>query len=272
MSIISLRSSFRVARYPISEQSIPARVLESGPYSLHFARSRHELSPIFRLRYNVFNEELGEGLEESSVDQMDRDEFDTQCHHLYVRDKRTGNVVGTYRLQTREIADSAAGFYSDGLFDLSSLPDRVLDESVEIGRACIHSKHRSIKVLYLLWRGIGCYLSHNSKRYLFGCCSLTSQDASEGLSVYDQLGGNGQLSTDFLVKPRSGFSCFSEPLPVLPAKKARIPRLMRSYLSFGAKICGPPAIDTEFKTIDFLALFDASELSDSVLAYYQARQ
>jgi len=270
MSTISLKRSAKTAGYPVSEQSIPGQVLRSGPYSLHFARSRAELLPIFRLRYNVFNEELGEGLKESQIDGLDQDEFDPQCHHLYVREDKSGDIVGTYRLQTREIADSAAGFYSDGLFDLSSLPTRVLDESVEIGRACIHRNHRSIKVLYLLWRGIGSYMSHNTKRYLFGCCSLTSQDTAEGLSVFEQLRDNGQLSKEFVVIPQPGFMCLSEPLSVLPAKEAKIPRLMRSYLSFGAKICGPPAIDRAFKTIDYLALFDVSKLSESGLTYYQA--
>jgi putative hemolysin len=35
-----------------------------------------------------------------------------------------------------------------------------------------------------------------------------------------------------------------------------IPKLLRTYLSVGSKICGPPAIDRQFKTIDFLTLLD----------------
>src|SRR6202012_5713025 len=31
-------------------------------------------------------------------------------------------------------------------------------------------------------------------------------------------------------------------------------KLLRAYLAIGAKICGPPAIDREFGTIDFLTL------------------
>jgi putative hemolysin len=34
------------------------------------------------------------------------------------------------------------------------------------------------------------------------------------------------------------------------------PKLLRAYLSLGAKICGPPALDRRFKTIDFLTLMD----------------
>jgi putative hemolysin len=36
----------------------------------------------------------------------------------------------------------------------------------------------------------------------------------------------------------------------------KIPKLLRAYLTLGAKICGPPALDRQFKTIDFLTLLD----------------
>ena len=51
----------------------------------------------------------------------------------------------------------------------------------------------------------------------------------------------------------------------------KIPKLMRAYLTLGAAICGPPAIDRVFKTIDFLALFDVYSLSTSALAFYRVK-
>jgi putative hemolysin len=39
--------------------------------------------------------------------------------------------------------------------------------------------------------------------------------------------------------------------------------LLRAYLTVGAKICGPPALDRQFKTIDFLTLLDIKSLSVS---------
>ena len=36
----------------------------------------------------------------------------------------------------------------------------------------------------------------------------------------------------------------------------RVPRLLSAYLALGAGICGPPAIDREFRTIDFLTWLD----------------
>jgi putative hemolysin len=46
------------------------------------------------------------------------------------------------------------------------------------------------------------------------------------------------------------------------------PKLLRTYLAIGAKICGPPAIDREFRTIDFLTFLDLHALPPSVRARY----
>jgi putative hemolysin len=40
------------------------------------------------------------------------------------------------------------------------------------------------------------------------------------------------------------------------------PRLFRAYLDVSARLCGPPAIDREFKTIDFLTLIDLQHVPD----------
>ena len=47
---------------------------------------------------------------------------------------------------------------------------------------------------------------------------------------------------------------------VLSDESGKTPKLLRAYLSVGAKICGPPALDRQFKTIDFLTLLDLEAL------------
>jgi putative hemolysin len=49
-------------------------------------------------------------------------------------------------------------------------------------------------------------------------------------------------------------------LEQLTAEAVQIPKLLRAYLTLGAKICGPPALDRQFKTIDFLTLLDLETL------------
>ncbi len=47
-----------------------------------------------------------------------------------------------------------------------------------------------------------------------------------------------------------------------------MPKLLRAYLSLGAKICGPPALDREFKTIDFLTLLDLRTVPGAVRSHF----
>ena len=121
----------------------PAACLQQGAYELRFARRPEELDEILRLRFRVFNLELGEGLDESFASGRDRDEFDEVCHHLLVVDRRSKETIGTYRIQTSEMAATERGFYSAGEFQLAALPDRLLAGSIEVGRACIAREHRN---------------------------------------------------------------------------------------------------------------------------------
>ena len=217
----------------------------------------------FRLRFLVFNLELNEGLDAAYTTGHDIDEFDAICDHLIVEHALTGQIVGTYRLQTGAMAFENAGFYSEREFDFS--PYKKLGNAViELGRACVHRDHRTTDVLYLLWRGIAQYAMSHGARYLIGCSSLTSQDPAHGAAVYGAMRkhlADPQLQT----KP---LPAFAMPLPSDESASDRIPKLLRAYLAVGAKICGPPAIDREFKTIDFLTLLDLDVLHPRVRARF----
>jgi putative hemolysin len=248
------------AAYPPGESHLPEIEICEGKYLLRFVRNSHELDAVLKLRFEVFNLELGEGLASSFQTGRDQDEFDLACHHLIVVETTEDKIVGTYRVQTGEMARSAYGFYSAGEFNLSLLPRDVLDQSVELGRACIAREHRNTLVLFLLWKGIAAYMLHNRKRYLFGCCSLTSQDAREGISVMRLIERGGYMHTSLKVAPEAGFECDVDDWSPAEIDAADIPKLFRTYLRFGAKVCGPPAIDRRFKTIDFLVIFDIAEM------------
>lgn len=241
--------------YPPRPEAIPDVHEESGRYALAFARNRNDLLRVQRLRFEVFNLEMGEGLDSSYATFRDEDSFDRVCHHMLVEDKHTGDVVGTYRMQGLEMA-AQAGFYSAAEFDLSELKDAFLPRAVELGRACIAQAHRNSRVLYLLWRGLAAYMLHNDKRFFFGCCSLTSQDPEEGLRVHRHLEQRGQIDPIWRVTPQTGYECVNTAAPPVGRSRVKVPKLMRTYIQYGARIAGPPAIDRLFKTIDFLAVFD----------------
>lgn len=241
--------------------SAPAIELRSGRYLLRFARNAMDLDAALKLRFEVFNLELGEGLQSSFRTGRDRDEFDAQCHHLLVEEEETGNVIGTYRLQTSEMAIAGNGFYSAGEFDLASLPNDVVLNALELGRACIAPAHRHTNVLLLLWKGIAAYLAAQRKRYVFGCCSLTSQSPADAREITRQLKLGGHLHQEFFVTPQLGFACESEAGELPEISTAKISKLFRTYLRLGAKVCGAPALDRAFKTIDYFVLLDCHDLN-----------
>ncbi len=245
----------RDRRYPRAPERIPVGTIDQGRYRARFASTEADLDCLQRLRFEVFNLELGEGLEASHETGRDEDVFDLHCHHLLVEDGRTGTVVGTYRMQCWEMADEA-GFYSANEFDLFGLPPEVVTSSVEVGRACISREHRNRQILFLLWKGLARYMTTNGKRFLFGCCSLTSQDPLEGLHALAHLEAEGLLHPTVRIDPLPGFECRSEQSLPSPLPPFDLPLLFKTYLRYGALVCGPPAMDREFKTIDFLVLFD----------------
>jgi putative hemolysin len=254
--------------YPRFSECLPDTDVTEGRFRLRFARDLDALDAILELRFEVFNLELHEGLESSFATGRDEDEFDAVCHHLMVTDVATDKIVGTYRMQTFEMAGSLQGFYSFSEFDLASVPGRVLAQSVELGRACVAKKYRSKQVLNLLWRGLARYLKHNCKRYLFGCCSLTSQSPAEGKRLMDYLALHQHVHPHVRILPHAEYLCYPEDFVAPQENPVALPRLMQIYLMIGAKICGPPALDRRFKTIDYLALFDVQHLDPRSVKFF----
>ena len=256
------------AAYPVFRDQLPSYSLSENRYTVRFARNRQDLEALQQLRFEVFNVELGEGLEESFETGRDADRFDAVTHHLVIEERQTGRVIGTYRMQTSEMARANEGFYSADEFKLEGMPAHVLADSVEVGRACIAVDHRNRRALFLLWKGLAAYMLHNHKRYLFGCCSLTSQDPTEGRQVMEYLIANGHTLDPLAVRPQAGWECFDEDTPWDPGAAVQIPKLFRLYLRYGAKVTGLPALDRFFRTIDYLVMLDVLELDGDLHKLY----
>ena len=222
-----------------------------APYRARWAQTASDITAAQALRFQVFNVELNEGLVNSYDSDLDADPFDAVCAHLIVEDERSGAVVGTYRMQTGLQAQQGLGYYSEREVDFAPFEARRA-QILELGRACIHQHHRNFAVLNLLWKGIAAYGRDHGTRYLVGCSSLTSQDESVGAAAYLQL-GRQVAPADWQTFPRAEFS-FDLTRPARVA--VHIPRLLSAYMALGAVICGPPAIDREFRTIDFLTWID----------------
>ncbi len=255
-----------------------------GRYRLRLAETPEDREAACRLRFKVFNIELGEGLESSYETGLDMDRFDAICEHLLVEDKVSRRVVGTYRMQPGETAARHMGYYSEQEFNLA--PYEPLRPGIlELGRASIDREHRTPEVLMLLWRGIAQYATDMGLRTLLGCSSLNSNDPAEGWRMYRQL-ENFRVPAEFETTPTAAYACppgsydpaqqsmcvqppacqtdrslpeGSRPAP--DTTPVKIPKLLKTYLAIGARIAAPPAWDRDFHTIDFLTLLDLNLLS-----------
>jgi len=246
------------------------RILSHGEgllsYQCRLASTVEEIQEAQRLRFTVFNLELAEGLPQSYLTGRDEDPYDAVCDHLLVEETKSHQIVGTYRLQTGKMAAAGLGFYSAQEFDFTPY-EAMRHEMIELGRACVDQNHRNLLVLGLLWRGITDYAKSRHGRYLIGCSSLTSQDPQVGATAYANLQRRYLVAPHLRTCPLPETAC---PLDALTDKPPTIPKLLRAYLSTGAKICGPPAIDREFKTIDFLTIIDLCSLPESIYQRYLA--
>jgi putative hemolysin len=235
-------------------QECDGPITSSPSFSVSLAQSVADLTECQRLRFEVFNRELGEGLATSKRTGLDRDRFDWVCDHLMVRDLSSGVLVGTYRMQTGYRAQGNLGYYSEQLFDFAPF-ESIRGELLELGRACVHSDYRSTTALGMLWKGIASYAALCNARYMIGCSSITSQDETDGASLFEELREKYLAPETFRTQPKAPHHCRAD-AQVMRTATCAPPRLFRAYLDISARLCGPPAIDREFGTIDFLTLLD----------------
>jgi len=240
-------------------ESVRAAINPATRYATRLARDLDDVRAAQSLRFQVFNLELQEGLEQSYVTGLDEDPFDSVCDHLIVEHLPSATVVGTYRLQTGSNAARHLGYYCAQEFEFRVF-EPFREELIELGRACVHPQHRNFVVLGLLWKGIADYAVKHGGRYLVGCSSITSQDPAVGASAYAELYRKYLAVSKWRTNPLPSYDCS---LNKLSEESVKIPKLLRAYLSLGATICGTPALDRHFKTIDFLTWLDLENLPAS---------
>lgn len=237
-------------------------------FEVKIATEPGEIEQAQRLRFEVFNLELNKGLKSSYERGLDADEFDPYCDHLIVRDLRSGDVVGTYRLMHGAQARRHIGFYSAKEFDLTQIM-KLEGELMELGRSCSRKDFRDRALLPLMWEAIAEQVRAHNVRYLFGCGSLYSTDCSEVSAIYSLLKRNYFAAHGRHVFPveKCQFQGLIDNVAIADEQALfqKLPSLIKGYLRIGALVCGPPALDAEFGTADFFLLLDFSSLKEEYL-------
>ena len=243
---------------PAARPFLDADVLASDSrYIVSLAENTDEINAALRLRYEVFSSEMYSV--DSSESGIESDSFDSRCEHLIAVERVSGRVVGTYRINSVSGDDKISDLYSNQEFNIDILPRDIIEQGVEIGRACTSKDHRNSKVLFLMWKALARYLLTRKKRYFFGCCSIFSKEPSDGAAAHRQLADRDAIHKDLRVMPRrNAIDIYT----ISPSKEIELPHLFEMYLRLGAKVGGQPMYDAEFGSIDFFILFDLEQMND----------
>jgi len=215
-----------------------------------------EIDEILKLRYDIFNVELDEGIKENEKTQRDVDKFDKYCDHLIVKDTETKQLIATYRIHPSWKMNKDLGFYSATEFDMKKL-GLEKRRSTEVGRACIKPEYRGRLVLIALWVGLREYLQKNKVECLFGCASLPKCTQEEASQVFHYLVDSGSVILNGGVSPLP-----DQKFQILPKnpngeyRKDLISSLLKGYLKMNAKIMGEPVFDPVFCCYDFFVLLE----------------
>lgn len=241
--------------------------------SVRLAQNQLEIERTLSLRYDIFNLEMSEGLPRSRDTGKDRDSYDIFCDHLVVVDKaRDEMITGTYRLLRSDVARREIGFYSENEFNLSNvyaLPGR----SAEIGRSCVHREYRDGSVISLLWNGLASYMREFEVQYLMGCASLHTKDPLVASKIYAWFKQKDAIASEVTVNPLASHRLdgFDPDFTINDVKSIskEIPPLIKGYLRAGTKVCGYPAWDPEFGTIDFFVLFNRRDIEQRYSRHFK---
>ena len=273
-------------------RSLPpeAQLVESGDQRVYLAPAAQ--IPNLLREIGVLREVSFRQAQEGTGRPCDLDEFDLHYLHLFSWNVDRREVVGSYRLCG---TDSGRPLYTTTLFRIESAFFRQLKPALELGRSFIQPAYqKSYAALFLLWRGIGEYVSRNPRyRYLFGPVSISAAytKASRAL-IAEYLRFRFQSSPLApLVRPARRFVSdrrsevwlerlareiadldeLSEIVSALEPDGKGIPVLLRHYLQLGAEVL-EFSVDPGFSgVVDGLIVLDLLGVKPATLARYLGR-
>lgn len=214
-----------------------------------------------RLRYRVFVQELGARLTlpAGTMPGLDVDSFDPFCDHLLVKAVApdaddAGILVGTYRVLPPDAARRAGGLYVDTEFDLAPL-SHLRPAALELGRSCVHPAWRFGGVILTLWTALCHYMVLHRLETMIGCASVGLCDGGQlAASLWRSLRSTHLVAPQWQVQPRMALPLGTDDGEHGTAgdafKNPAMPPLIKGYLRCGARLLGPPAIDSAFNTAD----------------------
>ncbi|HXQ50284.1 MAG TPA: GNAT family N-acyltransferase [Stellaceae bacterium] len=251
----------------------------SGALEARLAESDSDLDAAQALRYRVFYDEMGaRPTDEMARIRRDFDRLDPYCDHLLVVDHaRGGEVVGTYRLIRRPVAQCHGGFYSAAEYDIAAIEAHP-GEVLELGRSCVDAASRNRPTMQLLWRGIAGYVFAHDIALMFGCASLPGIDPDALAVPLSYLYHHHLAPPDLRPRALPGRYVEMRRLErdrfVAARALAGLPPLIKGYLRLGGFVGDGAVIDHQFNTTDVCIVVRTDLVTDKYYRHYerQARE
>lgn len=235
--------------------------LESGKYKIKTAENIMELYQVFVLRYENFIENK-KGIGRYFC--IDIDQYDYSCDHIIIQDKENNKIIGTYRVRSTLYTDE---LYSQSEFNLDVFMQK-RGVKLELGRACIDPAYRNGTSIDLLWKGLSRYAEISGTRYICGCSSIKTMCPQRSKAYLEMFKAMGHYSDELRVAPLENFNMRLENVELNEFwaehrndQELKIPPLLKSYIKVGAQVFGAPALDRDFKCIDFFTALDIQNLT-----------
>ena len=221
------------------------------------------------LRYDIFSAEYGSDLGATEPG-IDADHFDTLCDHVIVVDHDNNEPVATTRILHQRALGKSGGFYSENEFNLSRLK-QVEGTFAELGRTCVHPDYRNGATIGFLWSAVCEYLLSEKVDYLIGCASIGMADGGlKAWRVAQHLKANYLADDRFRVSPNRELPHLTKIAPAEGVDQS-VPALIAAYMRLGARVCGDPCWDPDFRCADLLVLLDVERMSARYTRHFMRR-
>ena len=218
--------------------------------------NEEELREVQRLRYEFLLKKFDE--KKNDRDGLDDDGWDAYSDSILTVEKKTGRIVGTYRVATEKTLRGKP-YKSEEEFDISSLkvdPEGIIEAS----RAVVHPEHQTGGIIGLLWRGVISYARDQQLRYIFGTCSLHGTDPDAHIPCTSVLNRQYLSDKHDVRATHNAFEYGTEQVPA--GSKAGIPGLLRAYLMIGARVSQNGFIDYDFNCCDVMIILDRLNMNE----------
>lgn len=247
--------------------NVVEQIKKEDRYSVFIVDDEKTKQLCYKLRYDIFSEELGANISCGS-ETLDKDRFDDHCHQLAVFDNRTNEIIATTRLLDNDGRKGTGIFYSETEFDLINILSTAVN-FIEVGRTCIHPDYRGGAVLAMLWKGIAEVIVAKDIDYLIGCASIPFTNGDKYInSVMNKININHYAPESLRVRPLVPLRLnIEETYP----DDVILPTLVRAYIRQGALICGQPYWDATFGVADVFVLLESGKITSRYSKHFIGR-